>query len=156
MNDDETASLPEPKPSVQEADPSIERWRAAKRRAADSIDPIADRVLRETATRAWGRGLLRPPWRLIRTPEDASWRAYRYLGTAGPADHRYAELGVLCHLDPDGNVVGFGVDNGVDFLGIKDASEYGLRRALEYIRLQRARPRRYESPVYDHGLRAMT
>ncbi len=130
-------------------------WRAAKRRAAGRLDAIVDRTLREAAARAWGRGLLRPPWRLVKDLDDASWRAYRYVGSAAPDDHRYLELGVVCHLDPDGNLVGVGVDNGVEFIGLHDTSEYGLRRGLYYIRKQRAHVRSRASPAYEHRLKRM-
>jgi len=133
-----------------------ERWRATKRRVAEQIDPMVERALRAAARRAWGRGLFRPPWRVIKTLDDASWRAYRYVGSAEPDDHRYLELGVVCHLDPDGNLVGFGIDNGVDFMGLHDTSEYGLQRGLEYIRQQRPQIRSYDVPIYDHTLRGLT
>jgi hypothetical protein len=135
-----------------DADRAAERWRAAKRRAAERVDATVERALREAATLAWGRGFLRPPWRLAKDFDEASWRAYRYVGSAGPDDHRYLELGVVCHLDPDGNLIGFGVDNGADFMGLHDTSEYGLRRGLEYIRKQHTRVRAYASPVYDHKI----
>jgi hypothetical protein len=128
-------------------------WRAVKRRAADRIDQSVERELHAAATRAWGRGLFRPPWRIVKDPDEASWRAYRYVDSAGPDRHRYVELGVVCHLDPDGDLVGFGVDNGIDFLGLHDTSEYGLRRGLEYILKQPVRIREYAMPVYEHRIR---
>lgn len=134
---------------------AAERWRALKRRAAERLDGMVERALREAATRAWGRGLFRPSWRLVKDLDETSWRAYRYVGSAGPDDHRYLELGVVCHLDPDGNLVGFGVDNGADFMGIHDTSEYGLRRGLEYVRQRRGPLRGYEAPVYEHTPRPL-
>ena len=127
-------------------------WRAAKRSAAERVGPLVERGLREVADRAWGRGLFRRPWELIADLDQASWRAYRYVGSVGEDDHRYLELGVVCHLDPDGNLVGFGVDNGADFMGLHDISEYGLRRGLEYIRKQHTQVRAYATPVYDHKI----
>jgi hypothetical protein len=47
------------------------------------------------------------------------------------------------------------VDNGIDFIGLHDTTPYGLQRGLEYIRQQRARVRSYQSPLYDHPLRAL-
>ena len=130
-------------------------WRAAKRRAAERVTPTVERALREAATRAWGRGLLRRPWELLADVDQATWRAYHYLGSAAEDDHRYLELGVVSHLDPAGNLVGFGVDNGADFMGLHDTSEYGLRRGLEYIVKQHRQVRSYASPVYGHQLRPL-
>ena len=62
-------------------------------------------VLTSAARRAWGRGLFRPPWQIVRLPEDVAWRAYHYLGTAEDEDHRYVELGITGHLDPAGRPV---------------------------------------------------
>ena len=134
---------------------SAERWRAAKRRAAERVAAVVERALRDAASRAWGRGFLRPPWRLVTDLDEASWRAYRYVGSAGPDDHRYLELGVVCHLDPEGNLIGFGVDNGADFLGLHDTSEYGLRRGLEHIRQQHPQVRGHATPAYDHKVRGL-
>lgn len=89
----------------------------------------------------------------MRRPDEVSWRAVRYLGTSADEDHRYYELGVTAHLAPDGALVGFGVDNGADFIGLHDTSAYGLQRGLEYIRQQRPRIRSHPSPLYDHPLR---
>ncbi len=111
-------------------------------------------ALREAAAQAWGRRLFWPAWRIVDSPDDAAWRAYRYLGSAGPADHQYLELGVVCHLDTAGNLVGFGVDNGVDFVGLHDISDYGLRRGLDFICQQRRQVRVYPEPRYDHKLKA--
>ncbi len=138
-----------------DADRAAERWRAAKRRAAERVDATVERALREAATQAWGRGFLRPPWRLAKDFDEATWRAYRYVGSAGPDDHRYLELGVVCHLDPDGNLIGFGVDNGADFIGLHDVSEYGLRRGLEYIQRQRQHVQRRDAPAYGHDIRPL-
>jgi hypothetical protein len=113
-------------------------------------------VLAEAAKRSWGRGFFRAPWQIVRRPDDVVWRAYRYLGTAGDEDHRYYELGITGHLDPEGKLVGFGVDNGVDFMGLHDVSAYGLQRGLEYMRQQRPRVRTYASPQYDHALKPFT
>ena len=137
-------------------DQAVRRWQTLKRQAAERVDATVERALREAANRAWGRGLFRPRWRLIKDPDEASWRAYRYLGSVGSDDHRYLELGVVCHLDPDGNLVGFGVDNGADFMGIHDVSEYGLRRGLEYILKQHTQIRSHQSPAYDHKIRALS
>ena len=130
-------------------------WRAAKRRAAERIAPVVEPLLRGAATRAWGRGLFRRRWELLANLDEATWRAYHYLGSAGEEDHRYLELGVVCHLDPAGNLVGFGVDNGAAFIGLHDTSEYGLRRGLEYILKQHRQVRSYASPAYGHKPRAL-
>ena len=130
-------------------------WRAAKRRAAERIGPRVERALREAARRAWGRGLFGRPWQLVADADEASWRVYRYVGSLGEDDHRYLELGVVCHLDPEGNLVGFGVDNGASFMGLHDTSDYGLRRGFEYILKQEKQPRSYASPVYEHKLRPL-
>jgi hypothetical protein len=98
-----------------------------------------------------GAGRRRPP--ILRRPDEVAWRACYYLGTPADEDHRYFELGITAHLDPDGQLVGFGVDNGVDFMGLHDISRYGLERGLEYMRQQRPRVRTYESPLYDHALK---
>ena len=131
-----------------------EIWLRKKREAAAALDALVEQELISAARRSWGRGLFRPPWQIVRRPDDVAWRAFRYLGTAADEDHRYVELGVTAHLDPEGRLVGFGVDNGVDFLGLHDTSAYGLRRGLEYLRQQRPRVRSYETPRYDHGLKA--
>ena len=130
-----------------------EAWLRLKREAAARLDAHVEPELVSAARRSWGRGLFRPPWQIVRQPDDASWRAYRYLGTAADEDHRYYELGVTAHLDAEGHLVGFGVDNGADFLGLHDTSAYGLQRGLEYMRQQRPRVRSYDSPRYDHGLK---
>lgn len=132
-------------------------WRSLKLDAASKLDQFVQPILANAAQRSWQSGLRlpwsKPPWQIIRLPEEVSWRAYRYLGTAADEDHRYYELGVVAHLDQLGNLVGFGVDNGVDFIGLHDISDYGLQRGLEYIRQQRPRVRAYASPAYDHGLK---
>jgi hypothetical protein len=129
------------------------RWRVLTKRAAEQHGELIERALRDVAARAWGRGWLRPSWRIVAAADGAAWRAYRYLGSGGEADHHYLELGVVCHLDPAGNLVGYGVDNGVDFIGLHDTSEYGLRRGLEFIRQQRDQVRVYPEPRYDHKIR---
>jgi hypothetical protein len=130
-----------------------ETWLRIKQGAARRLDDLVEPVLVSAARRSWGRGFLRPPWQVVRRPEDVVWRAFRYLGTAADEDHRYFELGVTGHLDSEGRLVGFGVDNGVDFMGLHDTSAYGLQRGLEYMRQQRSRVRSYASPQYEHGLR---
>lgn len=130
-----------------------EVWLRKKRAAAAGLDEHVKPVLASAARRSWGRGLFRPPWQILHQPDDVVWRAYHYLGTAADEDHRYFELGVTGHLDAEGQLVGFGVDNGVDFLGLHDVSAYGLQRGLEYMRQQRPRVRSYASPQYDHALK---
>lgn len=129
-----------------------------KREASDRHDALISAELASAAQRSWNTGIRIPwlshdPWQIVRRPDDVMWRAYRYLGTAADEDHRYYELGVTGHLDPEGNLVGFGVDNGVDFMGLHDLSAYGLQRGLEYMRQQRPRVRSYESPQYEHSLK---
>ena len=136
------------------AEDRAEAWLRLKREAAATLDVLVETELAAAAKRSWGRGLFRPPWRIVRLPDDAAWRVFRYLGTAADEDHRYYELGVTAHLDPDGRLVGFGVDNGGEFLGLHDTSAYGLQRGLEYMRQQRPRVRSYASPQYDHGIKA--
>ena len=135
------------------ADQRAELWLQRKHEAAERLDSQVEQALQEAARRSWGRGLFRSPWKLLRFPDEVSWRAVRYLGTASDEDHRYYELGVTAHLDAEGGLVGFGVDNGVDFIGLHDVTPYGLRRGLEYIRQQRHRVRTYASPLYDHTLK---
>jgi hypothetical protein len=130
-----------------------EAWLRLKRAAAARLDSLVEPVLASAARRSWGRGFLRPRWQIVRRPDDVAWRAVRYLGTAGDEDHRYLELGVNGHLDPEGRLVGFGVDNGVDFMGLHDTSAYGLERGLDYMRQQRPRVRTHPSPLYDHPLK---
>ena len=137
-------------------DQAVRRWQALKRQAAERADAVVELELRDAPSQAWRRGLFRPRWRLIKDLDEVSWRAYRYLGSVGSDDHRYLELGVVCHLDPDGNLVGFGVDNGADFMGIHDTTDYGLRRGLEYIVKQHTQVRTHQAPVYDHKIRAMS
>jgi hypothetical protein len=129
-----------------------------KREAAARLDALVEGELTNAARRSWASGVRIPwvrrdPWQIVRYPDDVVWRAYRYLGTAEDEDHRYYELGVTAHLDPAGHLVGFGVDNGVDFMGLHDTSAYGLQRGLEYMRQQRPRVRSYTSPAYEHGLK---
>ena len=138
------------------ADDRAEAWLRLKRDASVKLDPLVQPILAKAARRSWGRGLFRPPWRILRLEDDVAWRAYRYLGTAADEDHRYYELGIITHLDQQGNLVGFGVDNGQDFIGLHDISNYGLERGLEYIRQQRPRVRAYTSPAYDHPLKPFT
>jgi len=134
-------------------DQRAENWLKLKHEAAGRLDVQVEQALRAAARRSWGRGFFKPRWHLLRYPDEPSWRACRYLGTAADEDHRYYELGVTAHLDSAGELVGFGVDNGVDFIGLHDVSPYGLRRGLEYIRQQRPRVRSYASPLYDHPLK---
>jgi len=134
-------------------DQRAETWLQLKHTAAERHDALVVQALTEAARRSWGRSFFRPRWQLLRFPDDVAWRAVTYLGTADDEDHRYYELGVTAHLDPEGGLVGFGVDNGVDFIGLHDVSPYGLRRGLEYIRQQRPRVRSYASPLYDHPLK---
>ena len=135
------------------ANDRAEVWLQMKRDAAARLNGHVEPELTQAARRSWGRGLFRPPWQIVRRPDDVVWRAYHYLGTAADEDHRYYELGIIAHLDPNGQLVGFGVDNGVDFMGLHDVSTYGLQRGLEYMRQQRPRVRSYTSPRYDHGLK---
>ncbi|MGE3270026.1 MAG: hypothetical protein AB7P40_14835 [Chloroflexota bacterium] len=128
-------------------------WLRLKQDASAKLDPLVQPIVANAARRSWGRGLFRPPWRIVLLTDEVAWRAYRYLGTVADEDHRYYELGVTAHLDQQGNLVGFGVDNGVDFIGLHDVSDYGLKRGLEYIRQQRPRVRSYTSPTYDHPLK---
>ena len=130
-----------------------EAWLQRKRAAAARLEPLIEPILASAARRSWGRGVFRAPWRIVRRPDDVAWRAVRYLGTAEDEDHRYYELGVTGHLDGDGQIIGFGVDNGVDFMGLHDVSAYGLQRGLEYMRQQRPRVRSYASPLYDHAIK---
>jgi hypothetical protein len=137
-------------------DDRAENWLRLKHEAAARLDEPVTQALTDAAHRSWGRGFLGmfgPTWQLLRRPDDVSWRAARYLGTASDQDHRYSELGVTAHLDPKGNLVGYGVDNGVDFIGLHDTTPYGLQRGLEYIRQQRPRIRSYDSPLFDHALK---
>lgn len=136
------------------AEDRAEAWLRLKREAAATLDVLVETELAAAAKRSWGRGLFRPPWRIVRLPDDAAWRVFRYLGTAADEDHRYYELGITAHLDPDGRLVGFGVDNGGEFLGLHDTSAYGLQRGLEYMRQQRPRVKSYTCPQYDHGIKA--
>jgi hypothetical protein len=131
-----------------------EAWLQTKREAAAQLDKLVESELSSAARRSWGKGFFRQPWQIVRRPEEVVWRAFRYLGTVADEDHRYVELGITAHLDPEGRLVGFGVDNGVDFMGLHDTSAYGLQRGLEYMRQQRTRVRSYSSPQYDHGLKA--
>ena len=134
-------------------DQRAEQWQRLKQDAAERLHALVEGALQEAARRSWGRSWFRPRWQILRRVDDVSWRAVRYVGTAADEDHRYFELGVTAHLDPAGGLVGFGVDNGVDFIGLHDVSPYGLRRGLEYIRQQRPRLRSYSSPLYDHPLK---
>src|SRR5437016_4231614 len=123
------------------ADDRAEAWLRLKRDASSQLDPLVRPILSNAARRSWPDGFLklpwsRPPWHITLLPDEVAWRAYRYLGTAEDEDHRYLELGVTAHLDQQGNLVGFGVDNGVDFIALHDISKYGLERGLEYIRQQ--------------------
>lgn len=139
-------------------DDRADAWLHLKRDASAKLDPLVQPILAQAARRSWDGGgprlpWRRPPWRIVPSADDVSWRAYHYLGTAADEDHRYFELGVTAHLDQQGNLVGFGVDNGIDFIGLHDVSDYGLQRGLEYIRQQRARVRTYASPTFDHPLK---
>jgi hypothetical protein len=131
------------------------RWAALKRRAGEGLDPLVRRILDDAARKAWGRGLFRRRYGVVSQLDEATWRAYRYLGSAADDEHHYLELGIVAHLDPDGNVIGFGVDNGVDFIGLHDVSEYGLRRGLEYIGQQRRQVRTRATPAYEHDRRPL-
>lgn len=141
------------------ADDRAEAWLRLKRDASAQLDPLVRPILANAAKRSWGGGgrirlpWSKPPWQIVQAPDEVGWRAYRYLGSTEDEDHRYYELGIVAHLDQQGILVGFGVDNGVDFIGLHDISNYGLERGLEYIRQQRARVRSYTSPVFDHGLK---
>ena len=138
------------------ADDRAATWLRLKQDAAARLDAQIEHALQDAARRSWGRGLFGffgPTWQLLRRPDDVAWRAARYLGTVGDEDHRYYELGVTAHLGPGGELVGFGVDNGVDFIGLHDTTAYGLQRGLEYIRQQRPRVRSYASPLFDHPLK---
>ena len=134
-------------------DQRAETWLQRKHDAAERLNVEVERALQVAARRSWGRSFFRPRWHLLRRPDDVAWRACRYLGTASDEDHRYYELGVTAHLNADGGLVGYGVDNGVDFIGLHDTTPYGLQRGLEYIRQQRPRVRSYASPLYDHPLK---
>ena len=131
------------------------RWSRLKRQAGDALDPIVRRLLEDAGRKSWGRGLFKRRFAIVGDLDEATWRAYRYLGSRGDGEHHYYELGVVCHLAPDGKVVGFGVDNGIDFIGLHDVSEYGLQRGLEYIRQQRAQVRRRETFTYEHERREL-
>jgi hypothetical protein len=148
--DDEADPAPRP------VDPAAaERWARLKRRAGEGLDALMRRRLDEAARKAWGRGLFRRRYVVVSDLDEAAWRAYRYLGSRGQDEHHYLELGVVCHLDPNGNVIGFGVDNGADFIGLHDVSEYGLRRGLEYIQRQRQHVQRRNAPAYEHAIRPL-
>ena len=149
--EDDAADAP-PRP----VDPAAaERWARLKRRAGEGLDPLMRRLLDETARKAWGRGLFRRRYQVVSDPGEAAWRAYRYLGSRGQDEHHYLEIGIVCHLDPNGTVIGFGIDNGADFIGLHDVSEYGLRRGLEYIQRQRQHVQRRETPAYAHDIRPL-
>lgn len=149
--DDEADAAPRP------VDPAAaERWARLKRRAGEGLDPLMRRLLDEAARKAWGRGLFRRRYAVVSDLDEAAWRAYRYLGSSEQGEHHYLEIGIVCHLDPNGNVIGFGVDNGADFIGLHDVSEYGLRRGLEYIREQRKHVLRRDTPAYAHDRRPLT
>lgn len=134
---------------------AAERWSLLKRQAGEALDPIIRRLLDDAGRKSWGRSLFRKRFFIVADLDEATWRAYRYLGSRGEQEHHYCELGVVCHLAPDGTIVGFGVDNGVDFIGLHDVSESGLQRGLEYIRQQRPQVRRHEVPAYDHDRREL-
>src|SRR4051812_12563452 len=74
-----------------------ETWLRLKREAAARHDTLVEAELSSAARRSWGGGgpfnLYRPPWQIVRRPDDVVWRAFRYLGTADDEDHRYYELG---------------------------------------------------------------
>ena len=129
--DDEADSAP------RAVDPAAaERWARLKRRAGESLDSPMRGLLEEAARKAWGRCLFRRRYEVVSEMDEASWRAYRYLGSRGQDEHHYLEIGVVCHLDPNGNVIGFGVDNGAELIGLHDVSEYCLRCGMVYINLQ--------------------
>ena len=159
--DDETDELDDYEADEAEAGPrpvdpaAAERWARLKRRAGEGLDSLMRRLLDEAARKAWGRGLLRRRYEVVSDLDEATWRAYRYLGSAGQDEHHYLEIGVVCHLDPNGNVIGFGVDNGASFIGLHDVSEYGLRRGLEYIGQQRQHVQRRDRPAYKHDVRPL-
>ena len=134
---------------------AVERWARLKRKAGERLDPLLRRLLDEAAGQAWGRGLFRRRYAVVSDLDEAGWRAYRYLGSDGQAQHHYLEIGVVCHLDPNGTVIGFGIDNGADFIGLHDVSEYGLRRGLEYVRQQRQHVQRRDRLAYDHDVRPL-
>jgi hypothetical protein len=147
VEDDEADAVPRP------VDPAaVERWARLKRRAGEGLDPLMRRLLEEAARKAWGRGLFRRRYEVVSDLDQAAWRAYRYLGSPGQDEHHYLEIGVVSHLDPNGNVIGFGVDNGADFIGLHDVSEYGLRRGLEYICQQRQHVQHRYAPAYGHEI----
>ncbi len=149
-DEDEAAAAP------RAVDPAAaERWARLKRRAGEGLDELMRRLLDEAARTAWGRGLFRRRYEVVSDLDEAAWRAYRYLGSRGQDEHHYLELGVVCHLDPNGNVIGFGVDIGADFIGLHDVSESGLRRGLEYIQRQRQHVQRRDAPAYRHDIRRL-
>lgn len=121
-------------------------WRAANERAAATARPLVEKLLTEAARRRWGRRWFGRRWRIVARPSEAAWRAYRWV-----EGFTYEEIGVVCHIDPDGRIVGIGIDNGVDFLALKDVSEYGLRRGLEHLRLQERRTVKYTEPPAGIG-----
>lgn len=129
-----------------------ESWSERQRGAAQQVDEQVSRVLGAVAGAAWG-GRPGRDWALRRDLDEASWRAYRYLGSTGPAEHRYAELGVRAVVDPEGRIVAFQVDNGSDFMALHDPSPANLERGLRHL-LQATPPvRTYAEPVYRHRTR---
>ena len=121
---------------------------AATELAAGAIGPTHLRVITATMRRI-------PP----STHPEVAAQAEQTLATAArrfdPAALSRIGERLLAHLDPDGNVIGFGIDNGVDFLGLHDVSADGLRRGLEYMRQQRQQVRRRPTLAYQHAIRPL-
>lgn len=125
-------------------------WQSITATVASQVESLVLKALRDAARSAWGRGVLRRSWEIVTLPSPGNWRAYRYVGSPSADEHWYVELGVTCHVAPDHGLVGFGVDNGVDFIAIHDTSASGLSRGLDYVRRQRLRVRSYGEPRFGH------
>jgi hypothetical protein len=108
-------------------------WRATQHQAAIGLDGRVSETLAQIARESWGEARGRS-WQIVATLVDATWHLYHLTALPrGARGFRFQQLGVRATVAPDGDLVAFQVDNGVEFLALADTSSPSLQRGLRHL-----------------------
>ena len=108
-----------------------------------SLEPMVHGALESLGHARWGE----PDaghWRVLSTPDQATWVLARFIEIDDEGNYRYERIQVVATVDPNGELVTWQVTNGAKFLGLTDLSAYGLQRGVVYLLDQE--PREWVSP----------
>jgi hypothetical protein len=118
--------------------PSTGDWTRTLAQAGASLELMVHGALESLGRARWGE----PDaghWRVLSTPDQATWALARFIGIDDEENYRYERIQVVATVDPHGDLVTWQVSNGTEFLGLTDLSAYGLQRGVVYLLDQEAR-----------------